>query len=527
MKSKTNPQLIWQALDAAANMKPSPIGYIYQGRKISFKEMDELSDHLASGLLKLGYAKGDRLGIIALTQPEWLITYFAAAKIGVIIVGLNVRYRDSELEYMINQSQARGVITLAGFGDINYITFFDSFKEEIPTVSDFIFIGGEGMKGRVSFEDILATEIDKSALDQAKSAITPEDMVMIIYTSGTTGRPKGASLTNKSQLSSAKAQADHCKVTSADIGPMALPLNHVGEISCSIVVNLLKQATTILMPAFSPAEFIEQARLHGATVIGGVPTMHTLIINHETFSQFDTSTVRLVLTGGSNADPPLLTKMYEAYPNASVMNLYGLSEVSGGMIMSPWDCDFDTTIRSIGKVMGDFQAKVIDSEGQDLPVGKAGELCLKGDALTAGYYRKPEATAVAFDDEGWLHTGDIAYIDEEGYVTLMGRLKEMYIQGGYNVYPVEVENLLATHPGVLMAAGFGVPDPVLGEVGRYYIIPRPGVELAIEELIIFCKNHLANYKIPKQFVIRDQLPLTPVGKIMKSQLKKEYEEMGS
>ncbi len=526
MEKGSTPQVIWQALDQAANATPPQIGYVFQGKEIRFKEMDELSDRIASALLKLGYQKGDRLGIIALTIPEWVMTYFAAAKIGVILVGLSVRYRDSELEYMINQSEARGVVTTAAQEEMNYVTFFDSFREKIPSVQDFIFIEDEGFEGSLSFASLLQTEVDRTALDQAKAAVQPEDLVMIIYTSGTTGRPKGAALSHKSQLASALAQADHTELTADDTSVLSLPLNHVGGITCGIVASLLKQAKIVLVPSFSPGEVIRQSQIHQATSVGGVPTMHTLILMNEAFASWDTGNIRFVLTGGANSDPALLTKIKEAYPNAEVINLYGLSEVSGGMVMSPKDCDFDTIVRSIGKTVGNFEAKVIDMEGKNLPIGDTGELCLKGEAMASGYFRMPKETAEAFGSDGWLRTGDIAYIDEEGYITLMGRKKEMYLQGGFNVYPAEVENLLSKHPDVLMAAGIGVPDPVLGEVGRYYIIPKPDTNPTAEGIIAYCKEHLADYKIPQQIVFRKELPLTPVGKVMKSLLKQEYDKTG-
>lgn len=522
MNNTDNPQLIWQALDQAASADPSRIGYIFRGREISYKEIDEQSDRVACALLNLGYCKGDRLGIIALTIPEWLITYFAAAKIGVIIVGLNIRYRDSELEYMINQSQARGIVSTKKQDDLDYVTFFDGFREKIPSVKDFVFFEGVGFEDSISFDSLLQSEINSSELNQAKSEVQPDDLVIIIYTSGTTGKPKGAALSNKSQLASALAQVNHTESTPDDISVLSLPLNHVGGITCGVIASLLRQAKVVLLPSFSPAEVIEQSRIYGATGIGGVPTMHTLILMNAAFSSWDTSNVRIVTTGGSNADPALLTNLKQAYPNATIMNLYGLSEVSGGMVMSPRDCDFETMVRSVGKVMKGFEAKVIDSEGEELPRGEKGELCLKGEAMARGYFRMEKATEEAFGTDGWLRTGDIAYMDEEEYITLVGRKKEMYLQGGFNVYPAEVENLLSKHPDVMMVAGIGVPDPVLGEVGRYYIILKPGSTPDAEDIISYCKKHLADYKIPRQIVFREELPLTPVGKIMKSKLKEEY-----
>ncbi|MCG6911764.1 MAG: AMP-binding protein, partial [Deltaproteobacteria bacterium] len=205
------------------------------------------------------------------------------------------------------------------------------------------------------------------------------------------------------------------------------------------------------------------------------------------------------------------------------MNLYGLSESSGAVVLSPWESDFETTLRSIGKPIGDFRVKAVDEEGNELPTGETGELYFKGDAVVASYFRDADETADAFQD-GWLKTGDMGYIDAQGYITLMGRKKEMYLQGGFNVYPVEVENLLTRHPKVMMAAGIGVPDAVLGEVGRFYIVPQPGTEPTEEEIIEYCRENLADYKVPRQIVFKAELPLTPVGKIMKSQLKEEYEK---
>jgi fatty-acyl-CoA synthase len=500
--------------------------YVYQGKDYSFREVDKASDRVAAGLLRLGLKKGDRIGIIGLNQPEWLYTYFAAAKIGAVIVGLNVRYRDTELDYMLNQSRARAVVTLTSFFEMDYIKFFDGFREKIPSVKDFIFIGGKGFAGSRSFDDLLNTEVDRSALEKAKADVKPEDLMIIIYTSGTTGKPKGAAISHKSQLASARAQAVHCRITEDDSSLAVLPLNHVAGITCMVVAGLLGKASGVLIPTVDLDEIIKQASIYNPTIIGGVPTLYALLLMHENFKSLDTNNIRLVALGGSNCEPAVLTQLNEAFPNAKVMNLYGLSESSGGVVMSPWESDFETTIHSIGKPFEDVQVKVIDSEGKELPHGETGELCFRGEAVASGYFRMPEQTKETFDKGGWLHTGDMGYLDEDGYIILMGRKKEMYIQGGFNVYPVEVENLLTKHPKVSMAAGIGVPDPVLGEVGRYYIVPQPGTAPAEEEIKSYCTEHLADYKVPKQIVFRQGLPLTPVGKIMKTKLLEDYIKTG-
>jgi acyl-CoA synthetase (AMP-forming)/AMP-acid ligase II len=528
MEELIRTNIVWKALAEAARILPDRRGYIYQGREISFKEMDVLSDQVAAGFLKMGLAKGDRIGIIGLNQPEWLYTYFAAAKIGAVIVGLNVRYRESELDYMLNQSQAKALVTIPRLGDMDYVAFFEGFKEKIPTVEHYIFIGPDGFAGSTSFEDLLKSPVDEETLKGAKAGVNPDDLMIIIYTSGTTGKPKGAAITHKSQMASAVAQAEHTRGTEEDLILLPLPFNHVGGITCGILTVLAGKGTCVLIPAFVPDVVIEAAIKYRPTVFAGVPTVHVLCMMSEKFKDWDSrDRIRIVISGGSNAEPELLKKLMAAYPKAVMMNLYGLSESSGAAIMSTWDSDFETTVQSIGKPIGNFQDKVIDSQGNELPSGKTGELLLKGDCVAAGYFRMPEETAAAFDSAGWLHTGDMARIDHRGYITLVGRKKEMYIQGGFNVYPVEVENLLVQHPKVMFAAGIGVPDPVLGEVGRYYIVPKPGVaEITEEEIKTFCRDNMADYKVPKQVVFRKELPLTPLGKVMKSTLKETFEKTG-
>lgn len=519
-------QVVWKVLDELAQSLPDKTCFVYGDKEFSFKEMNQASDRLASGLLKLGFKKGDRIGIIGLNQIEWLLTYFAAAKIGVVITGLSVRYRDTELDYILNQSETRGLVTLNSIGDMDYVQFFQNFKSRIPSVTEYIFIGGQGFEGSHDFSSVMDTEVDEAALDAAKAAVEPDDLMIIIYTSGTTGRPKGAGISHKSQLAAARAQAEHTKISEDEMVLLGLPFNHVGGITCGILTTMFGGGTTVLIPMFDPNYVIELSQKYQPTIIPGVPTMHTLMLMSDNIGSFRTEKVRLVISGGSNSEPALLTALNKTYPNALVMNLYGLSESSGAVVLSPWESDFDTTIKSIGKPIGDFQVRIMDEEGKELPANETGELYFKGDAVVGGYFRMPEETSETFDQDGWLHTGDMGYLDDNGYIVLMGRKKEMYLQGGFNVYPVEVENLLSKHPKVSMVAGIGVPDPVLGEVGRYYIVPAPGESPTEEELKAYCKEKLADYKVPRQIVIRSELPLTPVGKIMKAQLKEEYMASG-
>lgn len=518
-----NPGVIWKALDEASKLVPNDRMYIYKDRTISFSEIDNASDRVASWFLNRGIGKGDRIGIIALNQPEWLHVYFAAAKIGAVIVGLNVRYRDVELNYMLNQSEASLIVSLAEFGDFDYVKYFDACCNKIPTVKDFIFIGDGGFSGSISYSSLLKEPVDKDVLDKAKSLVTPDDLMIIIYTSGTTGTPKSAAITHKSQLASAVAQVNHARMKPDDCMLIIVPLNHVGGITCAVLSSLLAKTKGILIPFPDLNEIVEKAKTYQPSIYGGVPTLYSILFMHQDFLKLDFSKVRIAISGGSNAEPALLAQIKDVFRNAVVMNLYGLSETSGAVVLSPWESDFETTVRSIGKPIGDFQVKVIDSHEDRLPPDEIGEVCFKGDAVCSGYFRMPEATLESFDKDGWLHTGDMGYLDKDGYIVLKGRKKEMYVQGGFNVYPAEVENLIAKYPKVMMAAVIGIPDSVLGEVGRCYIVPRPGMNITSEEIAAYCKEHLADYKVPRQIVFEDALPMTPAGKVMKIKLKEDFE----
>lgn len=517
-------ETVGMALAEAAARSPHRTMYVYEDQPISFREVDERTDRIASGLLALGIGKGDRIGLIGLNQPEWLYTYFAAAKVGAVIVALSPRYRDVEIGYMLNQSRARALVCAARTAEMDYVRFFDSFRREIPTVREYLFIGGHGFEGSGRFGDLLLGAANRVAVQSASEAVNPDDLVMIIYTSGTTGKPKGAALTHRSQLASARAQALHTKLTEHDSILAVLPFNHVSGITCTILAALLSGGTCVLVPVPDLDEIVQKMDLYKPTVFGGVPALYKLLFLKESFRTLDTTGLRLVVCGGANAEPDLLRQMQKAFAKATVMNLYGLSETSGGVVMSPWESDFEKTVRSVGKPLAGVEVKVIDpADGRTLEPGQIGEFCFRGPCTARGYFGMPAETRETFDPEGWVYSGDMGYLDSEGYLFLMGRRKEMYIQGGFNVYPVEVENLLCTHPKVCLAAGIGVPDPIFGEVGRYYIVPEPGTEPTEEELKSYCRQHLADYKVPRQIVFRRSLPMTPAGKVMKSKLREEIE----
>jgi len=507
---------IGDALGAAARQYAAATAYIDGAAAHSFARFDEDTDRLASGLLAAGLSCGDRIGLLAVNQIEWLQVFFAAAKIGVGVVGMSVRYRDSEFELMLRDSEVKALFTLPSFDGFDFLALAHRLRPSVPSLTHVFTLAAVG-GAPADLTALAATPVNASALAAARARVHPDDLAMVIYTSGTTGRPKGAALTHRTMLAAAAAEAAHIEAGPKDLVQLAMPFNHVGGITCGVLTMLLAGGCCELVAAFKADVVLGMMAKNPPTIIIGVPTMLTLLLMGQEKTPANLDAVRLVITGGSNADGTLLSQLQRAIPRATVMNLYGLSEASGALVMTPWDSTRDELMASIGRPLEGAEMRVVDVARRDVPAGEVGELCFRGLGVVSGYVGLSQSDS--FDAEHWLHTGDLAMIDPRGLIVLKGRQRDMFIQGGFNVYPAEVESVIAQHPKVLMVAGIGVPDPVLGEIGRYFVIPRPGGELTEGEIRELCKRQLADYKVPRQIVFRDQLPMTPAGKVHKAALR--------
>lgn len=510
---------VHSVLRKAVESHPHKVFLIDDQKEITFQEMYDISERLASSFLRNGLGYDDRIALLAPNQIEWLITFYAASKIGASIVPLNVRYREYEFRYMLNHSKAKAIVSVSDFSGFNFLEFFQSFQSEIPTVEKYFFIG-------CGFHDLLRDQPD-IRVKQLKNQVKPDDTILMIYTSGTTGKPKGAMITHQSILASAKAQAEHFLITEKDVAIGALPLNHVGGITCTVMVALISRSQVILIPTFIPKTVLESIGRFKATIVGGVPTMYYMLLNEMKSRPFDLHTLRLCIVGGSSVDKELVRQIASHFPSAKTVNLYGLSETSGACVLSKLTDSVEKVGASIGVPIGDFQMKVVDGRKADLPFEKPGELAVKGACVAKGYYGRLEETKESFSPDGWLYTGDIVTMDEQQYIYFHGRKKEMYVQGGFNIFPAEIEEWLIKHPKVLMAAGIGIPDQFLGEIGIYYIVPKQGEAVSAEELELYCSQFLADYKLPKKFFIVDNLPVTSSGKIQKEKLKELFMKANS
>ena len=513
MTPQTYPQTVAQALAQTVAAYPDKTAYIDQGRRYSWQQVYAMAEAWAHSLFAQGLRRGDRIGIILPNGLPWILTYLAAAKMGAVVVGLSVRYRSSELDFMLQDSAINAVLAPREMAGFDYVAYLDQARKRFESLQHLLWVDA-GFEKRL--QTTAGVSVEAAGYDVGPQ---PDDLLMIIYTSGTTGRPKAAGLTHRSQLGSALAQRNHVRASEDDWVQLAMPLNHVGGITCGLLIMLLAGGTCELVPMFSPEAVLQMAQRHPPTWLVGVPTMLTLLLMHPLLSETDLSQLRLIVVGGSNVEPALLSRIQQLFPGVAIMNLYGLSETSGAIVMTPWQASQETLLQSIGKPLAGAEMRVAGLDGAALPTGEVGELWFRGAGVIAGYVgQQQDVNAFAGD---WLHSGDLGFVDEQGLIYLKGRQKDMFIQGGFNVYPSEVEGVIASYPGVMMVAGIGVADPVLGEVGRYYVVGRPGVVLKEAELLAHCCQHLADYKVPRQLMLRAELPLTPAGKIQKALLRAE------
>ncbi|GAA1385762.1 long-chain fatty acid--CoA ligase [Pseudonocardia kongjuensis] len=497
-------------LDDAAAATPDLDLVRGETRTCTYAQLAERSRRVAGGLAALGLRPGDRVAIAAPNGPEWLEFLFGAARLGLVVVTLNVRYRESELEYMLGRSGSRLLLSAPADGDADLRGLHRDLRPRVPAVEHLRYLG-DGPDG---FESLLGDPA-------AAPAHTPQpsDAAVLLYTSGTTGRPKGAVLTHGSILASARAQVARTGSRPGDVMLGVMPLNHVGGLTCTVTATMLAGGTVVMPPGYSPGGALRSLAADRVTVFAGVPTMWSLMLSHPDFPGTDTGSLRVAVIGGSNAEPALCEAISRGFPSARLSNLYGMTETSGAVVLSAPDDSLDTVAQTLGTPLDGVEIRVVDDAGEVVAPGADGELQVRGEQVADGYWQMPEETAATFLPGGWLATGDVVAVTPTGHLRLRGRRKEMFLQGGYNVYPVEIENVLTRHPAVAMAAGIGVPDPVLGEIGRYYVVPRDPAALDVDDLLGYCRAHLADYKVPRQVALVPELPTTPSGKVAKSVLR--------
>lgn len=510
----------------------------HQGLRYTYRQLKIEVDRCARGLMALGIARGERVGIWAPNRAEWLITQLATSKIGAILVNINPAYRLHELEYALNQSGCSALVFAPQFRGIDYRAMVYDLAPELhsaqpgklatarlPLLRTVISLGDEPGPGMYSWQDLLAAAERVTASDLADRQAEQQfdDPINIQYTSGTTGYPKGATLSHHNILNNGYFVARLMQFSDQDRLVIPVPLYHcfgmvMGNLGC------MTHGATMIYPseAFEPLAVLEAVQEERATALFGVPTMFIAELEHPEFHRFDLSSLRTGVMAGSPCPVEVMRKVQALMNMHEVEICYGMTETSPVSTQTRIGAPLEKQVSTVGQVHPHVEVKIIDpASGRLLPRGETGELCTRGYSVMLGYWDNEEATRKAIDAAGWMHTGDLAVMDEEGYVNIVGRIKDMIIRGGENIYPREIEEFLYTHPKVSDVQVIGVPDERYGEEIVAWIKLKPGETAEAEEIRAFCRGQIAHFKIPRYVKFVDSFPMTVTGKIQKFRMREQ------
>ncbi|HHZ10529.1 MAG TPA: AMP-binding protein [Rhizobiales bacterium] len=515
----------------AANGPRDAAVFVEQDRRFTWDEFAEAVDALAAGLLKLGLAKGDRIGIWSPNRWEWLVTQFATARIGLILVNINPAYRLSELEYALNKVGCVALVTAVRFKTSDYLGMITALAPELahsapgglkaarlPHLRTVIRMGTETSPGMFNFEEVMAMggPAERARLDPITASLDPDDAVNIQFTSGTTGAPKGATLTHVNILNNANFVTATIRFAAADRLCIPVPLYHcfgmvMGTLGC------VTKGAAMVFPGegFDAGATLRAVQAERCTGLYGVPTMFVAMLDHPDFASFDLGSLRTGIMAGAPCPIEVMKKVVSLMHMDQVTIAYGMTETSPVSFQSHVDDPLEKRVSTVGRIHPHVEVKVIDADGRTVPVGERGELCTRGYSVMKGYWNDAERTAESIDADGWMHTGDLATIDAEGYCNIVGRVKDMVIRGGENVYPREVEEFLYRHPKIREVQVFGVPDAKYGEELCAWIVVAPGETLTEDEVKAFCAGQIAHYKVPRYVRFKSDLPMTVTGKPQK------------
>lgn len=530
-------------LEKMVEKDPDQEFMVYPDRDLRFtyKEFDERVNLLAKGLLEIGIKKGDHVGIWAKNVPDWLTFMFATSKIGVVLVTVNTAYKSHELDYVLKQSDMKALAIIDGFQDVDYIQTVNELipelkthqrgqlnSEEYPFLSSIIYVGQEKHRGMYNTNELLllGKHGNEDKFHQIKSSVNNNEVVNMQYTSGTTGFPKGVMLTHRNILNNGYYIGERQKFTKKDRLCITVPLFHCFGIVLAVMAAYSHGATMVMVELFDPLMVLAAVQKERCTALYGVPTMFIAEYSHPMFEMFDLSSLRTGIMAGSTPPIEAMKKVVNDMNMTEITSVYGLTEGSPGFTQTSVDDPLIKRVETVGKPLPDCEVKIVDPEtGEALEPNQTGEICCKGYNVMKGYYKMPEKTREVIDEDGWLHSGDLATLDEEGYYSIVGRIKDMIIRGGENIYPREIEEFLYTMPGVLDVQVVGITDKKYGEIVGACIILEEGAQLTEEDVRDYARTKIARFKVPKHVFFVDEFPLTASGKIQKFILRETAEKL--
>lgn len=539
-------QTIGDFFDAQVQRYPERDALIsrHQQQRYTYRELQTKVNQLASALLRTGLQPGDRVGIWSHNNVEWVLMQLATAKAGLVLVNINPAYRTSEVEYALQKVGCRALVTMPSFKTSDYLGMLRELMPELdgstpgklaaqrlPLLRRVVWIDvagqGDDIAGVQRFSELLATgDANDPELARVQASLKNTDPINIQFTSGTTGFPKGATLTHRNILNNGFFIGECMKLTPQDRLCIPVPLYHcfgmvLGNLAC------ITHGSAIVYPndGFDPLTVLETVQAEKCTGLHGVPTMFIAELDHPRFAEFDLSTLRTGIMAGSPCPIEVMKRVQRDMNMSEVTIAYGMTETSPVSCQSSTDTPLEKRVSTVGQVQPHLEVKIIDpGTGEIVPVGQSGELCTRGYSVMHGYWGDDEKTREAIDEDKWMHTGDLATMDEEGYVNIVGRIKDMVIRGGENLYPREIEEFLYRHPKVQDVQVVGVPDEKYGEELCAWIIVKPGQEATEDEIRAFCKGQIAHYKVPRYIRFVDAFPMTVTGKIQKFAIRDEMKK---
>ena len=510
---------------------------VYPDRDLRFtyKTFNERVDDLARGVLSIGVTRGSKVGVWAKNLPDWLTIFFASAKIGAVLVTVNTNYKSAEVAYILENADIHTMCMVNGYRDSDYVQIMYDLvpelyvcergkmrSERFPELRNVVYIGHEKQRGMYTTTELLVRGHydDDRALREASAQVNTHDEVNMQYTSGTTGFPKGVLLTHHNILNNGLTVGECMQYTPADRVLTCVPLFHCFGCVLSLCAVITHGSTMVMVEDFDPLKVLASVQKEKCTALYGVPTMFIAELNHPMFDMFDLSSLRTGIMAGAPCPIETLKQVMDKMYCRDIISVYGLTESSPGMTATRVTDPPEIRATTVGRSLPFVEVKVLDPEtNQECPVGVQGEMCCKGYNIMKGYYKNPEATAAIIDENGFLHSGDLGVMDEQGYFRITGRIKEMIIRGGENIYPREIENFLYNMPQIESVEISGIPSPKYGEEVGAFIKVKEGQTLTEEEVKLFCRGQIARYKIPKYIFFVDSYPMTASGKIQKYKLK--------
>jgi acyl-CoA synthetase (AMP-forming)/AMP-acid ligase II len=515
----------------AAARWPGDEAIVDRGTRLTFADLDAAVREAAKAFVATGLQPGDRASVWAPNLHQWIVAALGLYSAGGVLVPLNTRFKGAEAAHVLRTSGARFLFTVTDFLDTNYVDLLDDadardLVEEIVIVEGSM--PGTDTPGVVSWADFLARgkDVSDDEVEAREAALTGDTMSDIIFTSGTTGAPKGAMLRHGASVRLYESWSDVVGLRHGDRYLLIYPLFHTAGLKSGLLASLLKGATLLPHLVFDPATVMTTVQAEQVTMLPGPPAIYQTILNTDV-SEYDLSSLRLAVTGAAVVPVELVVRLREDLGFDSVVTGYGLTETTGTVAMCRHDDDPEIIAHTSGRPLDGIEMKIVDADGDEVPTGEQGEIVTRGYQVMIGYFDNPAATAETIDADGWLHTGDVGYVDGQNNVTITDRIKDMFIVGGFNAYPAEIEGLMLEHPDLAQVAIVGVPDDRMGEVGMAFVVPTAGHTVDHDEVLTWARGHMANFKAPRYLEVVDALPLNASGKVLKFELRQRGRELTS